>query len=214
MKCSLCQSSLTHKVDAYYYHCDTCFAYVKDVQHYFSPEQEKQHYEFHNNDVDDLGYQKFTSPITNEILTHYTPASLGLDFGCGKGPIITKQLIDRGYTVNLYDPYFYPDPSYIEHRYDYIFSCEVFEHFYHPHQEIVQLKKLLKPKGRLLIMTHLYANQVPFESWYYRKDETHVFIYTAQTFAYIAQRYGFSLKKITERLIVLASITDSDSYTP
>lgn len=206
MECPLCQHPLSHKIDSSYYHCTTCFAYVKDIQHYFSAEQEKRHYEFHNNDVHDLGYQKFTSPITNEILAHYSSNTLGLDFGCGKGPVITKQLVDRGYAINLYDPYFHPDLSYANHQYDYIFSCEVFEHFHHPHQEIVHLKSLLKPKGRLLVMTHLYANQVPFESWYYRKDETHVFIYTAQTFDYIAKHYQFRLEKITERLIVLEAI--------
>lgn len=206
MKCILCQSPLTSKIDPQYFHCATCFAYVKDVDYYFSSEQEKRHYEFHNNDVNDLGYQKFTSPITNEVLACFSPDTLGLDFGCGKGPVITKQLVDRGYSVNLYDPYFHPDKSYVNHHYDYIFSCEVFEHFHHPHQEIIHLKSLLKSGGLLLIMTHLYENQRPFESWYYRKDETHVFIYTPQTFEYIAQHYDFEILKISERFIVLKSI--------
>ena len=206
MECILCQNPLTSKIDPQYFHCATCFAYVKDVDYYFSSEQEKRHYEFHNNDVNDLGYQKFTSPITNEVLACFSPDTLGLDFGCGKGPVITKQLVDRGYSVNLYDPYFYPDKSYVNHQYDYIFSCEVFEHFHHPHQEIIHLKSLLKSGGLLLIMTHLYENQRPFESWYYRKDETHVFIYTAQTFAYIAQQYDFEILKISERFIVLKSL--------
>lgn len=205
MECILCQNPLTSKIDPQYFHCATCFAYVKDVDYYFSSEQEKRHYEFHNNDVNDLGYQKFTSPITNEVLACFSPDTLGLDFGCGKGPVITKQLIDRGYSVHLYDPYFYPDKSYVNHQYDYIFSCEVFEHFHHPHQEIIHLKSLLKSGGLLLIMTHLYENQRPFESWYYRKDETHVFIYTAQTFEYIAQQYDFEILKISERFIVLKS---------
>lgn len=164
MKCILCHSFLNQKVDLYYYQCDTCAAYVKDVSYYFSADREKQHYEFHNNDVNDVGYQKFTSPITNEILSRFSTNTLGLDFGCGKGPVITKQLVDCGYSINLYDPYFYPDTSYRNERYDYIFSCEVFEHFYHPAKEIAQLKQLLKPNGLLLIMTHLYDDQVPFES--------------------------------------------------
>jgi len=206
MECILCQSLLTQKIDTYYYRCNTCFAYVKDVQYYFTAEQEKKHYEFHNNDVNDIGYQKFTSPITNEILTRFSSNTLGLDFGCGKGPVITKQLVDQKYKVHLYDPYFYPDQSYSNYKYDYIFSCEVFEHFYSPNQEIKHLKSLLKSNGLLLIMTHLYQDQVPFESWYYRKDETHVFIYTPQTFEYIAQRYHFNILTLTERFIVLESI--------
>ncbi|MBB1149406.1 MULTISPECIES: class I SAM-dependent methyltransferase [unclassified Myroides] len=205
MNCILCQSPLTHQIDSHYYQCSRCYAYVKDVAYYFSEAQEKQHYEFHNNDVNDLGYQKFTSPITNEILHRFSTDTLGLDFGCGKGPVITKQLVDRGYHVNLYDPYFYPDQSYAHAVYDYIFSCEVFEHFYQPAKEIAHLKSLLKPGGLLLIMTHLYQEQVPFNSWYYRKDETHVFIYTPQTIAYIAQQFDFEILKLSERFIVLAS---------
>jgi len=206
MECPLCQTLLTHQIDTHYYTCETCFALVKDKAYYFSATKEKEHYEFHNNDVNDTGYQKFTSPITNAILSRFRPETLGLDFGCGKGPVITKQLVDKGYKVNLYDPYFYPDLSYKNHRYDYIFSCEVFEHFYHPHQEIMQLKCLLKPKGVLLVMTHLYENQVPFESWYYRKDETHVFIYTRKTVEYIAEKYNFTILQLSERFFVLESV--------
>ncbi|MGG5507812.1 MULTISPECIES: class I SAM-dependent methyltransferase [unclassified Myroides] len=205
MNCILCQHPLTNKIDSLYYHCGTCFAYVRDIASYFSSEQEKRHYEFHNNDVHNLGYQKFTSPITNAILERLLPNTLGLDFGCGKGPVITKQLVERGYSINLYDPYFYPDKSYVNFHYDYIFSCEVFEHFHHPHQEIIHLKSLLKPKGLLFIMTHLYENQKPFESWYYRKDETHVFIYTRQTVEYIARHYNFKILVLTERFILLES---------
>lgn len=212
MKCPLCLSDLIHKIDSYYYHCEVCFAYVKDRLYYFSSEKEKQHYEFHNNDINDLGYQKFTSPITHEIRSRISPDTLGLDFGCGTGPVITKQLVELGYTINLYDPYFYPDLSYKNFFYDYIFSCEVFEHFYHPAEEILQLKQLLKPKGLLLIMTHLYENQSSFDTWYYRKDETHVFIYTAQTIEYIAQKYKFKILSCTQRCIVLESLESNEKY--
>ena len=35
-------------------------------------ESEEKHYRFHNNDVEDKGYQNFVSPITNGILTDFT----------------------------------------------------------------------------------------------------------------------------------------------
>ncbi|MDR2223763.1 MAG: class I SAM-dependent methyltransferase [Flavobacteriaceae bacterium] len=203
MHCTLCQSLLENKIDESYYICTTCYAYVKDNQLYYTKEKEKQHYECHNNDINDLGYQKFTSPITDTILERCTPTMIGLDYGCGKGPVITHQIKSKGYQVNLYDPYFHPDLSYLDTNYDYIFSCEVFEHFYHPDIEIKKLTSLLKTGGLLLIKTHLFTEQTDFKNWYYRKDETHVFIYTFKTFEYIAHTYGYKIDTLTERLIIL-----------
>ncbi len=203
MNCTLCTTPLTQQADAVYFICTTCGAYVKNVDLYFSNEQEKTHYEFHNNNVNDLGYQKFTSPITNYILENTKTTNLGLDFGCGKGPVITKQLIEKGYSINLYDPYFYPSLDYLNYSYKFIFSCEVFEHFYNPALEIDKLTKLLHLDGLLIVMTHIYNNQQPFENWYYRKDQTHVFIYTQKTVEYIAHKFGYAIELLTERLFVL-----------
>ena len=192
--------------DDFYFICETCGAYVKDKQYYISQKQEKARYEKHNNDVTDVGYQKFTSPITEAILENHLKEELGLDYGCGTGPVISKQLTDKGYQVNLFDPFFYPDNDYLNHLYDYIFSCEVFEHFYYPKQEIEKLLLLLKPNGKLYIMTHLYNNNIDFKNWYYRKDPTHVFIYTKKTFDFIEREYNLKIEKLTDRLIIVNKI--------
>ncbi|MDR0228570.1 MAG: class I SAM-dependent methyltransferase [Flavobacteriaceae bacterium] len=206
MNCTLCQTVLQYKIDDYYYTCPTCGAYVKDIEFYYTAEKEKQHYEYHNNDVNDIGYQNFTAPVTNTILECCTPDMLGLDYGCGKGPVITRQLEEKGYQIKLYDPYFHPKLNYLENRYDYIFSCEVFEHFYQPAIEIEKLTSILKTNGLLIIKTHLFNNQTDFSTWYYRKDETHVFIYTFKTFEYIALKYAYQIEQLNERLIVLRKI--------
>lgn len=203
MNCTLCHTPLVIKIDNEYYNCSTCGAYVKDKKLYFNQQKERQHYEYHNNDVNDIGYQNFTSPITNTILAQCSPNELGLDYGCGNGPVITKQLEDKGYQVKLYDPYFYPDTDYMNHQYDYIFSCEVFEHFYNPLEEIQKLTDLLKSEGLLLVMTHQYTGQQPFDKWYYRRDQTHVFIYTPQTITYIANKFGYDIEIQTEKMFVL-----------
>lgn len=130
----------------------------------------------------------------------------GLDYGCGKGPVISKQLLEKGFEIDLYDPYFYPDTSYLNKCYDFIFSCEVFEHFYHPFDEINKLHSILKPKGLLIIKTHLFNHQTDFKNWYYRKDQTHVFIYTFKTFEYIAEHFGFDIVTLSEKLVVLKKI--------
>lgn len=189
--------------DEFYFICQNCNAYVKDKKFYVPKNQEKAIYEEHNNDVTDIRYQKFTSPITEAILENHAKEELGLDYGCGTGPVISKQLIDKGYRVKMYDPYFYPDNDYLHHQYDYIFSCEVFEHFYEPKQEIEKLLLLLKPNGKLYIMTHLYDKKTDFKNWYYRKDPTHVFIYTIKTIAFIVNVYNLKILKLTDRLVIL-----------
>lgn len=203
MLCTLCNTNLKNKIDNVYFICDYCSAYVKDTKQYISLKKEKERYKEHNNDVDDKGYQRFTSPITNTILEKYNTHHLGLDYGCGTGPVISKQLQDKGYKLQLFDPFFYVDEMYLNFTYDYIFSCEVFEHFYQPKEEIEKLLRLLKPKGRLLIMTHQYDGKIPFSKWYYRKDPTHVFIYTQKTFEFIAKKYQLTIEKKNNRFVVL-----------
>ena len=210
MHCTLCENPLEDKVDDFYFQCSVCDAFVKDSQFYINSQQEKTRYEAHHNDVNDAGYQKFTSPITNYILEKYSPNQLGLDFGCGTGPVISKQLHDQHYRVKLFDPYFFTDESYLNFQYDYIFSCEVFEHFYQPKKEIEKLLGILKTSGRLLIMTHQYDGVIAFTKWYYRKDPTHVFIYTSKTFAYIASKYQLTIEFQNNRFIILQKCVKSN----
>jgi SAM-dependent methyltransferase len=203
MKCPLCKTPLTQKEDKYYFHCDSCKAHVKNPCYYLSMEDEKAVYQKHENDINDRRYQEFTSPITEAILQQYLPHHIGLDYGCGTGPVISKLLSDYSYQVKLYDPYFFPDEEFLKYQYDYIFCCEVFEHFHEPAKEIEKLLNLLKTNGRLYIMTHVYDNKIPFEKWYYRNDPTHVFIYQKETFEYISNKYDLQIEKLNERFIIL-----------
>lgn len=203
MKCPLCSTPLDSKIDAFYFECATCHAFVKDANFYISNENEKKRYESHNNDVEDIRYQNFTSPITNAILERFTPIHLGLDYGCGTGPVITKMLQEKNYQVQLYDPFFFPSLDYLKFTYDYIFSCEVFEHFNNPKAEIEKLIGLLKANGLLLIMTHLYDGKIPFEKWYYRNDPTHIFIYTKKTMKFIAKQFELEVIEMNNRFIFL-----------
>lgn len=203
MNCPLCSETGHLLENDIYAHCSSCYAYYKDPGQFISPEEEKSRYELHENNVEDPGYQKFTSPITRKILEYYTPEHQGLDFGSGTGPVITHVLAQKGYRIVLYDPFFHPDKSYLSRIYDFIFSCEVFEHFKNPHHEISELLKILKPGGRLIIMTHLFDSASPFATWYYRKDPTHIFIYTPKTIKFIAHAFQLEIEEITDRLIVL-----------
>lgn len=203
MICTLCDSILTQRKDEYYYCCSRCKALVKDKKYYLDPEAEKARYLTHNNDVNDIGYQNFTSPITNFVLDHFSPEHMGLDFGSGTGPVISSMLSKEGYHIVQYDPFFAPDRSVLNTFYDYIVSCEVFEHFYNPKKEIDDLVSMLKTGGVLLIMTLLYHDQINFDNWVYRNDPTHVFIYTKETIEYIAAQKNLEIIVLTDRFIVL-----------
>jgi hypothetical protein len=205
MNCPLCQSSLTTFKNIQFYDCGTCGALVRDALYYLSPEEEKKHYLKHNNDVNDSGYQNFVSPLTNQVIQHQLSSEIGLDFGSGTGPIVSKILSDNGFTIYQYDLYFEPDVERLKTHYDYIVCSEVWEHFQQPFREIEQLTSMLHPAGKLFVMTLLYDDAIDFESWHYRLDVTHVFIYRKKTMEYIAEQFDLELLFITDRIIIFKS---------
>ena len=206
MICTLCGSALINKKDEQYFDCGICKALVKDEKHYISAENEKARYETHNNDVNDAGYQNFTSPITSYVLDNFLPEHKGLDFGSGTGPVISSMLMKKDYNIVQYDPFFAPNQSVLNSMYDYIVCCEVFEHFHKPKIEIDRLISLLNIKGILLIMTMLYSEPIDFKLWNYRHDDTHVFIYRKETIEYIASQKKLEIDILTDRFIVLRKI--------
>ena len=209
MNCTLCGSVLSNKKDEYYYNCDICKAIVMDKKYYLSADKEKARYETHNNDVNDIGYQNFVLPITNYVIEKFLPEHKGLDFGSGTGPVISSMLLERGYDIVQYDPFFAPNQNILNNMYDYIVSCEVFEHFYNPKTEIDRLTSLLKVNGMLLIMTMLYNDQIDFNKWNYRNDSTHVFIYRKETIEYIANEKKLEIDILTDRFIVLRKTSNN-----
>lgn len=203
MKCPLCETKLENQLDKYYYSCNTCRALVMDEKYYLTPEEEKNRYLEHNNDVNDKRYQEFTSPITNYVLKYYNTQHLGLDYGSGTGPVISKILKDKNFKIEKYDPYFAPERKVLDKNYDYIVSCEVFEHFNNPKNEIKQIYNLLKENGRLILLTVLYNDNIDFKNWYYRNDPTHIFIYRKETIQFIAEKFNFEIEFLSDRLICL-----------
>lgn len=205
MNCPLCQAQLTKQLTDNFYDCTTCFAIIKDKRFYLSAQEERDFYLNHNNDVEDVGYQQFTAPITQYVLDNFAPHHKGLDFGAGTGPVITAMLMKNGFkNIQLYDPFFAKNDHALKETYDFIFSCEVVEHFHHPLKEYIQLFGLLKEGGKLCIMTDCFTKSTSdFPSWYYKNDPTHVFIHRKETFDYIAKQFGAIVAKQEGRLTVL-----------
>jgi len=202
--CPLCEtpSEFFYEDTQRYYKCPKCYALFVADEQLPDEKSEKERYELHDDDTEDAGYRKFVSPITKNIQKDFTQKERGLDFGAGTSQIITKVLQEAGYDIASYDPYFHNYPELLEKKYDYIASCEVIEHFYHPKKEFHLLRSMLEEGGKLYLMTHIYDEKIDFASWYYKNDPTHVFLYTKETFKYIQETYSFKELCISKRMII------------
>lgn len=204
MDCPLChtddnpefyRNSLHH-----FLKCRRCDGLYRTQENIPDSEAEKARYQTHNNDVTDSGYRNFVRPLVRYVQNKFLPeSSLGLDFGAGTGPVIAVMLQEASYSINLYDPYFHRNPDVLAFTYDYIICCEVMEHFNRPDMELKKLRELLKPGGSLICKTDLYTDDIEFDTWYYKNDPTHVFIYCSTTLDWIASNYGFTLSFIDKR---------------
>ena len=199
--CPLCNSSSKAFYKDEFYKCSCCSGIFRPIEKLLDNEKERERYESHTNDSDDLGYQNFVSPITTSILNDYKVDSIGLDFGCGKDSPIIKILRNNDYKIFEYDPYFFDDKKLLEQKYDYIACCEVIEHFYNPKKEFELLKSLLKDSSTLYLMTGIYKDNIDFPKWWYKNDLTHVFIYTERTFEWIKKEFGFENMSINKNFI-------------
>lgn len=206
MKCILCQGSLlsSFPVKALsYWHCDQCDLIFLDPDLRLSQAGEKARYEKHENNVLDSGYQAFVNPLYKAVLQNQNASQLGLDYGSGKNSAINHLLLEKKFVVNKYDPFFYPEPSVLHQKYDYVIVCEVAEHFYDPAAEFQKLKNLLKLDGHLYVMTSLKSADIDFANWSYRRDSTHVCFYSQRTCDYIKTSLGFSELEISNSNVVV-----------
>lgn len=216
MECILCKEQAHFYVEAEhfdrvadYYHCQNCDLVFLSPQFFLKSEEEANRYKLHKNDINDLGYLKFVQPLIDKMISSVTKmSSVGLDYGCGPGPIIAKKLRESGYSVSCYDPYYADDKSLLEQNYTYIFSNEVVEHFYNPAAEFHRLYNLLSKKGHLFLGTQIRGGDVEFfKNWYYRRDPTHVCFYSVKTMQWLADQYNMSLEILMPRIAVLQRLT-------
>lgn len=203
MDCILCSTTDNDRIHAHFFQCKTCKAIYKDRAYWLNSDAEKARYLLHENNPFDPNYRRFVSLITDAVLTQFKPFHLGLDFGAGTGPVIAQVLQENGYQVKLYDPFFHPFETHLNIQYDYIMSCEVVEHFNNPAKEFNRLYQCLKDGAKLFIMTERFSNKQVFDTWYYKNDPTHVFIYRDETFEWIKQEFAYSNLSFSGRMLTL-----------
>lgn len=160
----------------------------------------KSRYMEHNNEVGDIGYRRFLSRLSGEILPHLIVPGNGLDYGAGPGPALAEIFRENGHKIDLYDPYFHPDRSVLARFYDFVVCSETAEHFVNPKTDFDQIYNLLVPGGMLGIMTSVYYDSIHFPDWYYINDPTHVSFYSPETMGWIATHWNWEFWTPTENV--------------
>lgn len=215
MACVLCGSkSIRSQLECSdYFACDHCDLIFLNPALRLSPEDEKKHYDNHNNDIHDPRYKKFVDPLFREIIQRSEPFDVGLDYGAGPGPVIAYLLENHKIKVDLYDPYFNSTVSKLERKYNFIYASESVEHFYDPQKEFLNIKNHLTENGFLAVMTHMHTPQIDFKNWYYRKDPTHVCFYSTKTMLWIKEEFGFrGMDVVSDKVVIFIGNNERDFH--
>ncbi|MFL2711747.1 MAG: class I SAM-dependent methyltransferase [Gammaproteobacteria bacterium] len=207
MICNICRSNAASSFNTLdsktYWSCNVCGCKYLDKLYFIDPVEEEQRYLEHNNSIKDNEYRAFLSRLSDPLKEKISLGSNGLDFGCGTGPALADMLTQDGFKVELYDPFFFPDKGVLSKQYDFITCTETVEHFYDPFKEFNILNDLLKPGGWLGVMTSFLTSDEMFESWYYRRDPTHVSFYCEKTFQVIASQRNWKCEIKSKDVVLL-----------
>jgi len=183
--------------------CPECGLHFANPEERLRPEVEKKRYDHHQNDPADPDYRDFLNQLFEPLNNRLPPNCFGLDFGSGPGPALHLMFEEAGHRMNIFDPFYAKNPSVLNLRYDFITATETVEHLFRPREEFEMLWKILKPGGYLGIMTLLLSDPDSFDSWFYRRDDTHVAFYQKKTFEWLAHHLGADVEFISSRVIIL-----------
>lgn len=205
--CPLCSSTETgpfyedrHRP---YLVCDACALVFVPPAFFLSSVEEKAEYDLHRNSPDDAGYRHFLNRTFEPVAARLSPASQGLDFGCGPGPTLSVMFEEAGHRVALYDPFYADDVSVFERQYDFVTATEVVEHLHRSGEELARLWACLKLGGLLAIMTKRVIDRQVFAGWHYKADRTHVCFFSDRTFEWLASQWQAGLRFEGKDVVIL-----------
>ena len=181
-------------------HCDLTWL---DPAFRLSADVERERYLLHQTEAEDAGYKKFVAGLIKAVTDRARPGARGLDFGAGHQPVLAGYLREAGYAMEIYDPFFWPDPGCLERSYDFVVACEVVEHFFDPRLGFAKMLARVKPGGVLVVNTEPHPGQAKFTNWYYRRDPSHVAFYSPRTFEVIGGQFRLARVSVEGRVAQL-----------
>jgi hypothetical protein len=213
VKCPLCQSgSATDFFDKSdpvrgilkYYKCPECHLIFLPPSAHLDAATEKARYDQHQNNPENAGYVQSLRKLAIPLNALLAPKSRGLDFGCGPQSVLKMLFEEMGHSMDVYDPYYFPDEDLLRNKYDFVASTEVVEHFYSPQKEFVLMTNMLRTQGsRLGIMTQMLGEEKDFRNWWYHRDPTHVCFYRKETFQWIGSWKRLSVEFPDDNVVIL-----------
>lgn len=176
-----------------YLRCETCALLFVHPAHLPDARAEAERYRLHHNDPRDPGYLKHLRQLADPLSARLRPGARGLDVGSGPTPALADILQSRGFPTVSCDPLFHADEALLRGSYDFVTCSEVMEHVHRPAELLDTIASLLRPAGVLGVMTR-FADGVAFDTWWYRRDLTHVCFYSVKTIEWIAASRGWRLE--------------------
>lgn len=173
-----------------------------DERSILQSESEASHYQLHENDKKELGYVDFLGRCLDPTLKYLAPGMPGLDYGCGPYPMLAELMGERGFPMDYYDPYFYPNQDLLKRRYDFVTATEVVEHFNEPYQAWKEMVSRVREGGLLSVMTSLRYEDVDFAGWHYRRDATHVCFYAQETMDWVANEFNLEILERPKNVVI------------
>ena len=190
MNCKLCDAPacrvLTTDARRLYRICDLCRLVFVPENFHVSAREERARYALHDNTADNQEYIDYLRGVAGELRRIPIDKPNILDYGCGKDPVLTAILRDRGFACTPYDPLYTPGHKLPCGRYDIIILCEVIEHIRNLKRELHTINALLIDNGFLFIKTELYHTADSFHAWWYAQDTTHINFFSLDTMRFIA----------------------------
>ncbi len=198
------------------FHCPHCELIFKSPACFPDEAAELKKYREHNNSLENEGYVRMFETFIDYTLSHTrTPVRRVLDFGSGPTPVLAELLRRRGFSVDIYDKYFAPDPLAENARYDLVTSTEVIEHIADPLGVTKMLANRLVPGGTLALMTQFHDNDTAaYLKWWYRRDPTHLCFFTPRTFEIIAEKSGLEIVTNDRKKTILLTTQNSPVTHP
>ena len=156
----------------------------------------------HDNDPADARYRAFLGRLWNALRPRLRERDCGLDFGCGPGPALAEMICEDGFDIALYDIYFFPDTAVLDRTYDFITCTETIEHLRGPREVFRQLDDLIRPGGKIGIMTGILEDRSEFGAWHYQRDPTHIAFYSWRTLRWVAEWLGWELEQQPQNVAI------------
>ncbi len=181
--------------------CDLIFVHPDDRP---GKAEETSRYLVHQNSPDDAGYVAFLQRLAGPVCARVPVGSRGLDVGCGPAPVLAMLLTTSGRPTLYHDPLFFPRAELLGATYDFATCTEVVEHAHDPAALFAQLVGLLRPGGTLGVMTSLVDDRTIFDTWWYRRDITHVCFYSERTMRWIGRRWSLDVEIPATNVILFA----------